>query len=139
MKTVLVPYLNFNGTTREAMTFYQSILGGKLTFSTFGESGAPVSDSEKDNIMHADLSNDTLSFMASDGNAHQQVIMGNNVHMSIVGTDEAKISEYFNKLGEGGKIDMPLEKQVWGDMFGMLTDKFGVHWMVNISSGQPQK
>lgn len=57
--------------------------------------------------------------------------------MSIVGSDEAKLTEYFNKLSVGGKVTMKLEKQFWGDTFGMLVDKFGVQWMVNITSGQP--
>lgn len=105
---------------------------------TYAESGAPTTPSQKDKIIHADLKNDTLSFMASDDAPDHRVEMGNNVHMSIVGAqaDQAKLTEYFNKLSEGGKIDMPLAKQFWGDTFGMLTDKFGVHWMVNISAGE---
>lgn len=132
MKPTLTPYLNFNGNTKEAMEFYQSVLGGKLTMQTFGESGMPISPEYKDKIIHAALENDTLSFMASDGNDEHPVHMGDNIHMSIVGSDESKLTEFFNKLSEGGKIDMPLAKQFWGDTFGMLTDKFGIHWMVNI-------
>lgn len=134
MKSTLLPYLNFNGDTAEAMKFYQSILGGELTMQTFGKSGMPVSPEHKDKIMHADLKNDLLSFMASDNPPGTNVTFGDNIHMSIIGTDEEKITGYFNKLAEGGKIDTPLAKQAWGDKFGMLTDKFGVHWMVNISS-----
>ncbi len=135
MKPTLAPYLNFSGNTREAMEFYQSVLGGKLTMQTFGESGMPTPAEDKDKIMHADLKNDALSFMASDGNKEHPVHVGNNIHMSIVGTDEALLTKYFNGLAQGGKVDLPLAKQFWGDTFGMLTDKFGVHWMVNISSG----
>ncbi len=89
--------------------------------------------------MHAELRNDSLSFMASDGPPDHPVNMGDNISMSISGIDEGALTRYFNGLAQGGKIDMPLAKQAWGDKFGMLTDKFGVHWMVNISSGQPQK
>jgi PhnB protein len=134
MSTTLSPYLSFPGTAAEAMKFYQSVLGGELTMQTFGESGASDSDELKDKIMHADLRNDALSFMASDGNPENPVHMGNNISMSIVGSDEDQLKGYFNGLAEGGTIDMPLEKQFWGDIFGMLTDKFGVHWMVNIGS-----
>jgi PhnB protein len=137
MKPTLTPYLNFNGKCKEAMEFYQAILGGELKMQSFEDAGQTnVSDEEKKLIMHADLKNDALSFMASDGNAHNPVTMGNSVNMSIVGSDDAKLTEFFNKLAEGGKVDMPLEKQFWGDKFGMLTDKFGIHWMVNISAEQ---
>ncbi len=136
MKPTLTPYLTFDGKTREAMTFYQSILGGTLTMQTFGESGMPTSPEDKDKIIHADLKNDALSFMASDGNREHPVHIGDNISMSIAGSDQELLTKYFNGLAAGGKVDMPLAKQFWGDTFGMLTDKFGVHWMVNISSGQ---
>lgn len=140
MKPTLTPYLNFNGQTKSAMEFYQSVLGGDLKMQTFAQSGMEAATpEEKDRIIHADLSNDTLSFMASDGDSKHPVHMGDNIHMSIVGTDEALLTKYFNGLAQGGKVDMPLKKQFWGDIYGQLTDKLGVHWMVNISSGTPQK
>ena len=135
MKNTLSPYLTFKGNCREAMTFYQSILGGELTMQTFGETmpdGTPPS--HKDQIMHASLQNDALSFMASDGPPGGTVTFGNNVHLSLVGDDEAALTKYFNRLAEDGDIKMPLAKQFWGDTFGMLTDRFGIHWMVNISA-----
>ena len=82
--------------------------------------------------MHAHLDHENLSFMASDTNPHGPAFTpGNNVNLSIVGNDTAKMTEYFNRLSEGGTIMMPLEKQFWGDVFGMFTDKFGMHWMVS--------
>lgn len=77
--------------------------------------------------------------MASDGNAQHLVHMGDNISMSIAGDDAEKLTEYFNKLSVGGKVDMPMAKQFWGDTFGMLTDKFGIHWMVNISSAEQKE
>jgi len=139
MKPTLLPYLNFMGQTAEAMKFYQSVLGGELNMQTYGQAMPDTKPEEKEYIMHAELKNDALTFMAADGNSEHQVHMGDNINMSIVGTDEALLTKYFNGLAEGGKIDMPLEKQMWGDMFGMLTDKFGVHWMVNISVEKPQQ
>lgn len=138
MKPTLSPYLNFDGTTAEAMKFYQSVLGGELSMQTYKEAGFPHDPKDDNKVIHASLQNDSLSFMASDGNKEHPVHMGDNIHMSIMGSDEAKLTEYFNKLAEGGKIDMPLQKQFWGDTYGQLTDKFGVRWMVNISS-QAQK
>ncbi len=132
MKPTLTPYLNFDGQTKDAMEFYQSVLGGDLKMQTFAESGMPTTPQNQNRIIHADLKNDALSFMASDGDEQHPVVMGNNIHMSVVGTEEALLTKYFNGLAEGGKVDMPLAKQFWGDIYGQLTDKFGVHWMVNI-------
>ncbi len=139
MKPRLFPYLTFDGNAKEAMEFYQSVLGGNLSMQTFGEAGMPTSEEEKTQIVNAELKNGDLSFMASDSAGHRdEFSVGSNVSMSIAGEDEELLTKYFNRLSEGGKIDMPLEKQFWGDKFGMLTDKFGIHWMVNISS-QHQK
>lgn len=129
------------GQTKEAMEFYHSVLGGTLSMQTFEESGMPTPDEDKDKIIHANLQNGAVSFMASDGNSEHPVKMGDNIHMSLGGTDEKQLTGIFNKLAEGGMIDMPLAKQFWGDTYGQLTDKFGVHWMVNIQSPKedPQK
>jgi PhnB protein len=134
MKATLTPYLNFMGQTKAAMEFYHSVLGGKLTMQTFKEAGFPHDPKDDDHVIHASLENDSLSFMASDGDDKHQVTMGNNIHMSIVGSDETQLRGFFEKLADGGTVDMPLEKQFWGDIYGQLTDKFGVHWMVNITS-----
>jgi|SRR3989338_7419017 len=134
MKPTLTPYLNFNGNTAEAMKFYQSILGGELSIQTFEDAKMAKTPEEKNRTMHAALKNDTLSFMASDGPVGRSPHFGDNIHMSIVGSGEAKLTEFFNKLAKGGKVTMPLAKQFWGDTFGMLTDKFGVHWMINIGT-----
>lgn len=133
MKPTLTPYLNFNGNTAEAMRFYQSVLGGELKMQTFGEAGVAKKPEEKDRIVHADLKNELLSFMASDGHPDRPVKFGDNIQMSIAGSEEGKLTEFFTKLSQGGKVLMPLAKQFWGDTFGMVTDKFGVNWMVNIS------
>jgi PhnB protein len=134
MSATLSPYLNFNGNTGEAMRFYQSVLGGDLYIQTFGEAGVAQSDAEKDLTMHAALTSDAMTLFASDGRPGQPPIIGDNVSLSINGNDMEKLTGYFNGLGAGGKVDMPLAKQFWGDTFGMITDKFGMHWMVNITS-----
>jgi len=138
MKATLTPYLNFNGHTSEAMKFYQSVLGGELKMQSYGESGQSAKPEEKDLIMHAELRNENLTFMASDAPTNMKVTMGTSVQLCISGSDEAVLTTYFNGLAEGGKVDMPLAKQFWGDTFGMLTDKFGIHWMINISANPQQ-
>ncbi len=132
----LAPYLNFNGNCKEAMEFYHSVLGGKLDMQKFSDTPEmKVSEAQKDMVIHATLTNETISFMASDGQPEHPITFGNSVHLSLMGSDEATLTKYFNMLSAGGTVDMPMAKQFWGDTFGMLTDKFGIHWMVNISSG----
>ena len=138
MKTVLIPYLIFNGRdTANAMNFYKSIFGGELTIQTFADAGMTQNESEKDYVIHSELKSDDINFMASSGHEGEEVKFGDNITMSLMGEDEEKLTEWFNKLTEGGKVDLKLEKQFWGDTYGQVTDKFGVHWSVNISSGQP--
>lgn len=135
MKPTLVPYLNFDGpVTAEAMNFYKSIFGGELTIQTFGDAGMAQNDEEKNYVMHAVLQTPEVTFMASSGRPGTKIVFGDSVTMSLVGEDEQKLTGWFNKLAVGGKITMKLEKQFWGDVFGMLTDKFGIQWMVNIGT-----
>lgn len=134
----LQPYLAFNGDCEAAMKFYQSVLSGELEISRFGDFDSPempVSEEQKDKVMHATLKNDLLSFMASDGMPGRPVVFGDSVSLSIAGSDEAQLTKIFNDLSAGGSVTMPLAKQVWGDTFGMFTDKYGIHWMVNIGMG----
>ncbi len=134
MKPKLTPYLNFDGDCREAMEFYQKVLGGKLSMQTFREAGMETPEGYDDKIVHAFLDNENLSFMASDCMPGQEIKFGDNMHMSVVGSDEGLLRGFFEKLADGGKVEMALEKQFWGDTFGSFRDKFGVGWMINISS-----
>lgn len=134
MKFTLNPYLIFNGHAAEAMKFYQSVLGGNLMMQTYGEAGVAKSTEEKNRIIHASLTNGAMVIMGSDAPASMNVPPGENVKLNINGTDEKKLTGYFLKLSEGGKISQPLTKQFWGDTFGMLTDKYSINWMFNISS-----
>jgi PhnB protein len=129
----LSPYLNFDGNCREAMELYHSVLGGKLDLSTFGELYPDESADRKDKIMHSMLQNDILILMASDSQPGTEYIIGNHISLSLAGTDADLLRKYWDGLSQGGNVFMPLEKQVWGDEFGMFTDKFGMTWMVNIT------
>lgn len=134
MAIQLNPYLNFKDNTREAMEFYQSVFGGKLTVQTFKEFHASKDPSEDDLIMHAELRGDSgIMFMASDTPTRMEYKPAAGFNMSLSGDDEATLSGYFSKLAEGGTVTMPLEKAIWGDIFGMCTDKFGVQWLVDVS------
>lgn len=136
-KVTLDPYLFFTGNCREAMEFYHSIFGGDLTSQTYDEAPAegmamPGMEKMAGKIMHSQLTSDDIRFMASDST--RDSFEESFITMCLSGSDEAKLTEYFNKLSEGGKVTQPLKKEFWGDTFGGLTDKFGVDWMVNISA-----
>lgn len=134
MQTRLNPYIGFKDTTRQAMEFYQGVLGGKLDMSTFGESQASDDPAENDKIMHAMLETDGgMVLMASDTPDSMPYQEGASISISLSGDNETELRGYWDKLIEGGTATLPLEKAPWGDTFGMLTDKFGVCWMVNIT------
>jgi len=135
MAPQLNPYISFKDNARQAMEFYKTVFGGKLTMNTFKEFNASQDPNEDDLIMHAVLEADNgITFMASDTPARMEYKPGNNISMSISGEYEAELKEYFEKLSAGGMVTMPLEKAIWGDSFGMCTDKFGIGWMVNITA-----
>lgn len=132
MPTVLNPYLSFKDTARAAMTFYKSVLGGDLVMSTFGEGGMSKEPAEKDKIMHGQLNAPGgMVLMGSDTPPGMEV--RTNGAVSLSGEDDAALRDYWRRLSEGAMIIAPLEPAPWGDTFGMLTDRFGVFWMVNIA------
>jgi len=134
MVTRLTPYLSFRDNAREAMDFYQSVFGGELTRSTFGEFQVSEDPAETDKIMHSQLESPSgLVLMASDTPNRIDLVAGSNFTVSLSGDDEAELRGYWDKLAEGGTVSMPLEKAPWGDSFGQLIDRFGVGWLVNIA------
>ncbi|WP_120520162.1 VOC family protein [Arthrobacter celericrescens] len=140
MATRLNPYLSFSDNARDAITFYESVFGGELTISTFGEFQASQDPAEADKVMHAMLvSGNGLVLMASDTPNGMPYTPGNNISVSLSGesSDEAELRGYWDKLSDGGAVMMPLEPAPWGDTFGMCTDKFGIAWLVNIAGAQP--
>ena len=134
--TTLNPYLGFRDNAKEAMTFYQTVFGGDLAMSTFGEYHASEEAAEQDKIMHAMLTTENgMVLMGADTPNGMDYTPGTNFSVSLSGSgsEEAELRGYFDKLAEGGTIAMPLEKAPWGDTFGMCKDKFGVDWLVNIA------
>lgn len=130
------PYLNFNGNCEAAMEFYRSVFGGEFTtFSRFSDmdSGMPVLDNEKNNILHVSLTiGENNVIMASDcPSSYGGVTHGTGFSISVGADSEDEATRVFNGLSDGGKVTMPLQKTFWGAFFGMWIDKFGVSWMVN--------
>jgi PhnB protein len=132
MASVLNPYISFDGNAREAMESYRDIFGGDLTISTFGEFGqadSPIADK----VMHGQLSAPNgMVLMGADNPPDTKHEPGNNIAISLSGTDADELRGYWSRLADGGQVAVPLEKQMWGDEFGMCTDRFGIGWMVNI-------
>jgi PhnB protein len=136
MASQLNPYLGFRDTARPAMEFYQNVFGGDLRINTFAEFGA-AEGAEAENVMHARLETPSgFVLMASDTPAHMEAQSGSSITVSLSGEDADELRGYWDKLSEGGTVTMPLEKQMWGDDFGMCTDRFGTPWMVNIVAPQ---
>ena len=137
MASVLNPYINFEDNARQAMEFYQSVFGGNLRLNTFGDMGAPVDSPDANKIMHGQLETETgFTIMASDTPEHMDRTTGNNISVSLSGDDAADLRRYWDKLSAAGTVTIPLEKQMWGDEFGMCVDQFGINWMVNVTSPQ---
>jgi PhnB protein len=133
MASRLNPYISFQGNAREAMEFYKSIFGGTLTTTTFGEFNAP-DPSIADQLMHADLETPSgYRLMGSDTPPGVPYNPGDNITVSLSGEDSEELHGYWEKLSTGATVTIPLEKQMWGDEFGALKDRFGINWMVNIA------
>ena len=136
MASRLNPYIGFKDDARQAMEFYQDVFGGDLNVNTFGEFG----DQDNPNlVMHAMLETPAgFTLMASDTPPGMEHREGSSISVSVSGEDEGELRGYWDKLTEGATIAAPLEQAPWGDTFGMLTDRFGVGWLVNIA-GQGQQ
>jgi len=137
MTSRLNPYIGFKDNARQAMEFYKSVFGGELTISTFADLHAAQSPAEKDLIMHSQLLvPNGFALMGSDTPSHMEYKPGSNFSVSLSGDDDAELRGYWTKLSAGATITQPLEKAPWGDSFGMLIDKFGTTWLVNISGAR---
>jgi len=129
----LNPYISFDGNARSALEFYESVFGGTLTLSTFGEfPGADPAVADK--IMHGQLETaDGYTIMGSDTPPGMEHKPGTNMSVSLSGDDAETLRGYWTALSDGGTVSLPLEKQMWGDEFGMCVDRFGITWLVNIA------
>ncbi|MFF6982732.1 VOC family protein [Streptomyces sp. NPDC008343] len=132
MASRLNPYITFAGDARQAMEFYKDVFGGTLVLNTYGEFGqkdTPMADK----IMHGMLeAPNGFTLMGADTPTDDHRA-GNNISVSLSGDDDAELRGYWEKLSDGATVTVPLDKQMWGDVFGMCTDRFGITWMVNIA------
>lgn len=133
MTVRLNPYLHFRGNAREALTFYQSVLGGDLVLTSYEDLGMPVGADEKSTIMHGHLKTDAgVNMMAGDAPSNMEPGPIAGVTMSLSGDDDATLSRYWEGLSIGGTVDIPFEVAPWGAKYGQCTDQYGVAWMINV-------
>ncbi|MFY1679576.1 MULTISPECIES: VOC family protein [unclassified Streptomyces] len=133
MTSRLNPYLTFDGDARQAMEFYERVFGGDLTLHTFGSLGE-MEATQADKIMHGALETPSgFTLMGADTPPGMRRSQGNSQSVCLNGDDETELRGYWDKLSVGATVAVPLEKQNWGDVYGMCTDRFGVPWMVNIN------
>ncbi|MDQ1010953.1 PhnB protein [Streptomyces sp. V4I23] len=134
MASRLNPYISFSGEAKQAMDFYKGVFGGNLSVHTYGDFGSEAPPGYGDKVMHSMLETEKgFTLMCADNPPGMEYKPGNNYAVSLSGEDAGELRGYWEKLSDGGNVQVPLEKQMWGDVFGMCTDKFGVAWMVNIS------
>jgi PhnB protein len=129
----LEPYLFLGGRCEEALNFYAKVFGGEITsLNRFedapGEMG--VDPAHKQKVMHANFVAPSLKFMAADGRPGSPQTSG-NITLSLATSDLDEGERVFSALAEGGTVDTPLTDMFWGARFGLLTDKFGIDWMIN--------
>lgn len=129
----LVPYLTFGNNCKEAMEFYRDCLGGTLTLLTVGESpmAAQLPPEVRGLIMHADLKGGAFGLMASDDLEGGKVTVGSAINLMVNCDSEKEIREIFPKLARGGKVNSEVKVEFWGSLYGDLTDKYGLRWMLN--------
>jgi PhnB protein len=142
MSTIIHPYLFFTGRCDEAIAFYKQALGAELRMlMRYNQSPQPAPPGMlpagfEDKVMHAEITIQGAVVMLSDGNTDKGKFDGFQLSLSY--TAEADAKKAFNALAEGGSITMPLGKTFWSPCFGMLTDKFGLDWMISLP-GEPPK
>ena len=127
----LHPYIYFKGQAKEAMEFYKSVFGGELSITPYSDvPGMAVEEGQEDWAMHVQLSGGDVKLFASDTSQASPVAA--KIELALGGEDETRLREIFGKLSEDGEVRQPLHKESWGDIFGNLTDRYGVVWMMNI-------
>ena len=139
---VIQPYLFFNGQCEEAVEFYRTALGAEVEMMMrFKESPEPpkpgmVPPGFENKIMHTSFRVGGTTVMASDGNSAEKANF-DGFSLAISVANEAEADRVFGALSNGGKVQMPLNKTFWSPRFGMVTDRFGIGWMVSVPGQQP--
>jgi PhnB protein len=134
-------YINFNGNCREAVEFYAEVFGiEKQQIMTFGEAPQnpdfPLSEKDKNLVMHTFLNVKGSKVMFSDVPSGMPFTAGNNISLTVTSKNIDEIKAFFNKMKEGGSIDMDLQETFWSKCYGSVTDKFGIPWQFSHDGGE---
>ncbi|MFI6787974.1 VOC family protein [Nonomuraea sp. NPDC050383] len=136
MSVQSVTHLNFRGDARAALEFYQSVFGGHLSVVTYKDAGNPQDAAEADQVMWGQVVSDRgFHVMAYDVPSRLPWDRGeNSFFLSVRGDSAEEITAYWERLSEGASIAQPLGPAQWAPLYGMLTDRFGVVWVVDVAS-----
>ncbi|MBO0831955.1 MAG: VOC family protein [Actinobacteria bacterium] len=132
MAIELNPYLFFAGNADQAIAFYQQVFGGEVSITRRGDVDPSATAEERNQVVNALLNGGDVTIRASD--YAESTDEQNRVELSLIGKDEARLRALFAALAQGGTVRANLEKQFWGDVFGAVTDKYGIRWQINIGS-----
>ena len=133
MTVELNPYLFFPGNTEQAIAFYQQVFGGQVTITRRGDVDPTAASAQKNLVINAQLIGGDITLRASD-REDTSTDPQTRIELSLIGTDDARMRALFDGLAEGGTVRAKLERQFWGDVFGAVTDRYGIGWQINIGT-----
>lgn len=141
MSIRLNPYLTFDGNAREAVRFYEQVLGGQLVgILNFGDMPSspehPVPEEARNRVMHAHLKVGDSDLMFCDTFPGMPYESGSTIQLTVILDDEARARAIFDALSDGGEVTMPLQQTDWSPLYGMVRDKFGISFQINVSAGE---
>lgn len=133
MPVELNAYLFFPGNAEEAIGFYQQVFGGQVSITRRGDVDPTAAAEQRNQVVNATLTGGDVTLRASD-REDTSTSPQTRIELSLIGTDEPRMRALFDGLANGGAVRTELAKQFWGDVFGALTDKYGIGWQVNIGT-----
>jgi PhnB protein len=133
MSVELNAYLFFPGNAEQAIAFYQQVFGGQVTITRRGDVDPTATPEQRNQVINALLSGGDITLRASD-REDTSLDPQTRIELSLIGADDARLRDVFDALAEGGIVRDKLERQFWGDIFGAVTDKYGIGWQVNIGT-----
>ncbi|MGW6005601.1 VOC family protein [Oerskovia enterophila] len=134
MTITTTTHLNFRGDAREALAFYRSVFGGHLAAVTYADAHAVTDPAEADQIMWGQVTSDAgfrvMAYDVPSRTRHEPGVIP--VFVSVRGTDVGELRSYWDQLAEGASVQVPLAEAPWSPLYGMLTDRFGVTWVLDV-------
>ncbi|MFF2083723.1 VOC family protein [Nocardia sp. NPDC058176] len=138
MTVSVTPHLNFRGDARRALEFYRTVFGGELTIASYADMGNP-DPATADHVAYGQVvAENGFRVMAYDAYPHLAWDQGRDpFFVSVRGTDPAELQGYWDKLADGAEVNQPLGPAQWAPLYGQLTDRFGITWVLDIAVAYP--